>query len=494
MNKKVFFVFIYMLTWFFLLIITSCDNASPKIEQNTSCSVKTQSKKIICSGNTGFVKIENTGSNIVKFRFVINDKFWFSPNDLISYIREMECKTSLSVPCEVFNAAVIMSEFSFHQPPVTLKEQILTNPIIILNSLGFGLCDDRSCALVRIWQQMGYKSRCVHLGGHAVAEVFVNGKWNMFDVDNNIFFTNKQSEIQSVEQIGVLKESLVLRQIVNSYRLSQLYFLLNKTKYFELFSSTYNNGYSDSIPLMTEQSPGFFSLLPGSFIEFRITTTADPISHDNFCRIHIPNHTEGIISIPFVIHHIEGSGLIFNFSNAMISNAHTRPSPPGRYYITSKGMDIYAFVNPTLITISDTLQIKLCSSNCEKLSVNYIISEQDSAVQNFNAFSYEALCPYINYFDNNADKTKAVNIEKIDDLADMSCRLYMDVFSKTCNKEKIALNIIAMKSTLGKMQIPEEKFIENINDRELVTLILILVNQADTSVVMKSIQMMYPAK
>lgn len=498
LNKRVFILFLFPLIWVALPYLLSCNNASHKHKEGIYDSVKIQSKKIVLSDGSGFVKIENTSNDIVIFSFSVNDKFWFSANDLISYIREIDCQPPLSVPREVFNAAVILTKYSFHQSPVMLKEQTLTNPTIILNSLGFGLCDDRSCALVRIWQQMGYRSRCAHLGGHAVSEVFVNGRWIMFDVDNNVFFTNDQSEIQSVEQIGASKDNLVLQQIIDNFSFSQLYFLLNKTQYFEMFSTTYNNGYTDSIPL-PEQETEFLSLLPGSYIEFRVTTTESLMPHDALCRIHIPNKSEGLMHIPFVIHHVEGSGLLFSFARAMMPNVNTGPLHPGKYYVSSRGMDVFAYVNPALLVINDTLFVKLKTPNCKNLNVSYI--SYDEKTDNPNTLSrdaielhYEYLRPYIDYFDKNPEISTAISIEKIDDITGIACRLYSEVFSGTCNKEKIATNVFVIKSTLSRMKISDKDFIENIKDRDLIKPILIFVNQADTCIVRKSLQMLYPVK
>lgn len=52
------------------------------------------------------------------------------------------------------------------------------------------VCNEKTRALIILWQVAGYPSRFVghHIGGHATTEVFFDGKWAYFDVQGGKYF------------------------------------------------------------------------------------------------------------------------------------------------------------------------------------------------------------------------------------------------------------------------------------------------------------------
>ncbi|HEY1937096.1 MAG TPA: discoidin domain-containing protein [Candidatus Angelobacter sp.] len=70
----------------------------------------------------------------------------------------------------------------------TASKNSLTDPALILNSFGFGCCDQKDRILAWIWQQFGYQTRLAAMDFHTVAEIFYNNAWHMFDPDHQVYY------------------------------------------------------------------------------------------------------------------------------------------------------------------------------------------------------------------------------------------------------------------------------------------------------------------
>lgn len=88
------------------------------------------------------------------------------------------------------------------------------HPLVVLNALGYGQCDDLSTVLHFLWKEMGYESRIWDLGNHVVPEVKINNKWQMLDPSFQVFYYNKKMEIAGVEEI-IQDTSLILNPFQN---------------------------------------------------------------------------------------------------------------------------------------------------------------------------------------------------------------------------------------------------------------------------------------
>jgi hypothetical protein len=84
----------------------------------------------------------------------------------------------------------------------TLSEATwLHGPVRLLNSLGFGYCDDVASAYSLLARAAGYETRVWTLGGHVVPEVLVDGRWEMFDPDVGVVYRNIEGQIAGVEEL-----------------------------------------------------------------------------------------------------------------------------------------------------------------------------------------------------------------------------------------------------------------------------------------------------
>lgn len=95
-----------------------------------------------------------------------------------------------------------VTDISQHGYPMN-SEDWLSDPIIYINSIGWGFCDDVATVLAGIWTEMGYPSRVWFLSGHVVAEFQDSTGWHLMDPDKGAYFTTLDGKIASYEEILV---------------------------------------------------------------------------------------------------------------------------------------------------------------------------------------------------------------------------------------------------------------------------------------------------
>lgn len=88
-----------------------------------------------------------------------------------------------------------------HEYPLS-QEQWIYDPLVTLNSLGWGLCSNVASLYARIARAAGHESRVWGLGGHVVPEIRVGDDWQMYDPDLGVFYYDRQGRIASVETLG----------------------------------------------------------------------------------------------------------------------------------------------------------------------------------------------------------------------------------------------------------------------------------------------------
>jgi hypothetical protein len=75
------------------------------------------------------------------------------------------------------------------------------HPFVFLNSAGIGYCDDQSATLAEIWRQQGYQARIWTLNGHVVPEVFLDGRWQMFDPGMGVFYMDENGNVAGMKDL-----------------------------------------------------------------------------------------------------------------------------------------------------------------------------------------------------------------------------------------------------------------------------------------------------
>lgn len=85
----------------------------------------------------------------------------------------------------------------------TLSEATwLHAPARLLNSTGFGYCDDVASAFSLLASEAGFKTRVWTLGGHVVPEVEIGDRWEMYDPDTGVVYFNEYDQVANVEELA----------------------------------------------------------------------------------------------------------------------------------------------------------------------------------------------------------------------------------------------------------------------------------------------------
>lgn len=144
------------------------------------------------------LRFVNRGDQDRSVRLEINGATLDSVADLV---REV-----LAMPAEQADEALhrrawrYVVQRSEHSWPVS-EGNFQHQPELFLRSVGRGFCDDVAQTLALMWQAMGYETRVAWLSGHVVPEVFVEGRWELYDPDYRVYYLDRQGQVASVADI-----------------------------------------------------------------------------------------------------------------------------------------------------------------------------------------------------------------------------------------------------------------------------------------------------
>jgi hypothetical protein len=77
----------------------------------------------------------------------------------------------------------------------------LSNPAVLVNSLGWGFCHNVAGTYAELARVAGYESRIWGLNGHVVPEVRIEGRWQLYDPDLAVYYHDAAGGIAGVEQL-----------------------------------------------------------------------------------------------------------------------------------------------------------------------------------------------------------------------------------------------------------------------------------------------------
>jgi hypothetical protein len=211
-----------------------------------------------------------------------------------------------------------------HVRPVTQVNYWFRTPALFFNSLGTVHCGGISRLIYHLAVSAGLQARVYGLTGHVVVELFVNGRWQMYDGDYGVFFLNRNGEIASVADLEAdpdLIENPLLPMAWNGK------WSPYQQAYSNYFSTRLDN-FIGQLWLSPLEDEGLdFTLPPGGTIEFPAIFAAPPLDalgdpipdspepwrpHAGFTdlRLTVPAGFTGIIDHFLVLHTIEGSGVV----------------------------------------------------------------------------------------------------------------------------------------------------------------------------------------
>lgn len=209
-------------------------------------------------------------------------------------------------------------DFSYHNVPFNAKNW-LYSPWVTINSLGWGFCGHVSSAFVEIAREAGYEARVWGLDGHVVAEVRVDGMWQMYDADLAVYYRGRSGQIAGVEELAHDPDLIV--NPIDPIFAGSSYDFPYSTTVADIYASVDDNFVGDSIFLA--QDPVTWSRLelpPGSRLVFPGLWSDPPTGYNGMeprlitqfgqAALEIPQGWTGSLSLPLVLWEIQGSGAV----------------------------------------------------------------------------------------------------------------------------------------------------------------------------------------
>lgn len=253
------------------------------------------------------VRIENRNDDMTRVVLGIAGRLFVDREDILEAIEQM----SEQYPGEpdFRKAWRFVATRTYHATPFSAHSK-QHDPLLYLNSIGSGFCDDAAAVLATIWQWQGHASRLWGLSGHVVAEVEYDGRLMMFDADYGVHYHDALHRIASVEQLAESPD-LVHRPLdpvwsvdhpSYSESLAELYASVDDN-----FAVEWSQTASEH-PLAVPLPPRSALTFPVVFDEPVLAYDGDVISRIGAGQIEVPAESETALHLPFVVLDVEGRG------------------------------------------------------------------------------------------------------------------------------------------------------------------------------------------
>ena len=290
--------------------------------------------------------IKNNNNDPVVFRMKLNESFPLEMNDIQSEIDKISSQKSISKAQATW---FFVAKNTYWNKPYT-PNNWQHNPLLFLNSLGGGMCDDMATVLASIWKNTYDSVRVVGLEGHVVSEVKENGKWKMFDPDNEVAYLNPNGKVCSVNELENNFQMVSNPKSKNVIGMNS--FFKNQsplTGYISnLYATTENNHDATAWHMSYPQYSDTFSLPAHSSIEI------SNMDNTILLKVVLDKGSTGKLKIPLIPYSANGD-FVFNLNNkkeAVKNNTYLFNSANYNYQIdvlkTAKTSEIIYLVNPKL--------------------------------------------------------------------------------------------------------------------------------------------------
>jgi len=332
------------------------------------------------------IVITNNGAREAELNLNINHKIFQNLGEIVSAINDMpdEFKGEPAQRKAWRYVANNTEQLKVHSDNVWIH-----NPVLMLNSLGFGLCDDLATALSFIWKKQGFKSRVWGLGGHVVPEVFAQGKWQMYDPTFGVYYLNNKKEVADVEELAKTPELI----FTPNYKLPINYnraFIVEARKYSEdiasLYSSAHDNAVNDSYSELKAISDFRIHLPAGASMEFPATTPDSlfvpyllgKLHLECFVKITLPQNFAGKINFPFMVCQIKGKGRIkvndeeFDLEENKLNSSLSRFEDYKHeidFEEPKQPIDVYCLLNPFLFNQNGSDTVSITGKNLGAINI-----------------------------------------------------------------------------------------------------------------------------
>jgi hypothetical protein len=146
------------------------------------------------------ITITNTSGHDVAFDLTNNGHLLATTGDQL--VQEVQSLPD-EIPGEPFERKLwrYVRDGSYWFDPLTASYW-QHDPLLFLNSVGFGYCDDLTAVFATMAKKAGYAARGWDLRGHVVPEVWIDGRWAMYDPDLAVYYQDTDGHVANVGELS----------------------------------------------------------------------------------------------------------------------------------------------------------------------------------------------------------------------------------------------------------------------------------------------------
>lgn len=282
---------------------------------------------------TDYVRIINSSDSTASFSFNLNNKMFSSDSDLLTAIQAM----APEYPGEPLQRKVwrFIRDNRYHWYPLadyySFTSWTTSSPALFFNSIGFGFCGNSAQLFCQIMTLFGYQTRIWGLEGHIVSEALINGRWEMYDADLQVYYLSRQGDVAGVEELVADPTLITNPAILVPGALPNAY----SQEVADIYSSTGDNvtdtwAYDDivnSYSLNMQIPPSGILELPAVFGAPVHTTWTDAPYYTN-ARLTVPRGWSGALDTTLALHSIgyEGPHTLSVIGKDSAGNWQTEPA------------------------------------------------------------------------------------------------------------------------------------------------------------------------
>lgn len=265
---------------------------------------------------TRAVTIRNPRNEMLEFRLEHNGfRSYASLAEVAEHVRELPA----AYADEPFGSKLwrfIRDNVAHDYPPS--QKQWIYDPLVTLNSLGWGLCSNVSSLYVRIARAAGYEARVWGLGGHVVPELFADGRWQMFDPDLAVVYFNRDRLPAGVAELVADPE--LIRAPVDAVHDVHAYNLPYNALVADIYATTQDNVVETWYDGPDQPLDGTVRLPAGASLTYPGVWHDAPVGYDsgathavaNFRHavLDLPASHRGPVALPWLLVSIQGTGRV----------------------------------------------------------------------------------------------------------------------------------------------------------------------------------------
>ncbi len=390
-------LYVFVFSVFFLAILAGC-NSRNKGHGNTTPTIR----KFTVYADSGIAQelvIHNKGQQTAEFALELNNGFYLDEKEIVQQIEKMAPEyPGEGLERKAWRYVIEHVKLNKELGPENWQHA----PVIMINSIGNGQCDDLASTLNLIWKKLGFQSRVWNLEGHVVPEVFVNNKWQMFDPSHRVYYLNAKMEVAGVRELienpklitTPLKknisgtENIIENVIAHSTMLAQLY--ATDTNNYVNDWYDYDFELKDNRFFIPAEAIMTLPMLSGKMAPLLNRRAPDY----SFLSVQIAPTKKAEVEIPLVLYSIEGDGRVevdgreFQINSKKLkkylkdySVFHHRL----RFLQTSTPVKIYYLINTAAFSVLKESIVSMEGYQLDDVSVSVAgIAKQDTVVQAVN--------------------------------------------------------------------------------------------------------------